>query len=96
MVRRVISREQLMAKLNKAYPENDFHMSEDRYDGSEGMIYCGEDVPTDRKGYPLYNYWAENYEYYDLGVANHFINFLLRNGWYFEWINSAEGFIIRI
>ena len=84
-----ISREKLMAKLEKAY-SNMFLRTTEEFDGSEGGIWtCGEGDLLDRSGLPLFDYWSENHDLYDLGVRIHFVEFLERQGWYAEWHDAG-------
>lgn len=87
----MITRERLIAKLQKAYPKMSLRTTEE-FDGSEGGIWTsGEDGITDRVGLPLFDYYAEDYEerLYELGVRKHLVNFLERNGWYAEWHDAG-------
>lgn len=93
-----ITRERLIAKLEKAYPEMMLRDSE-LFDGRKGAIWTsGEEPPLDRTGMPIFDYWAEDIEekYYTFGVRNHLFNFLERNGWYAEWYDAGTIFIYEI
>lgn len=76
---------QLINKLMKAYPTLD--ITEDSVDK---ITIKAEESPEDRDGYSIFNYWVEDYKenYYIFGVRKHLHNFLERNGWYAEWVNS--------
>ena len=77
-----ITREKLIAKLERAYP-NMFLRTTEEFDGSEGGIWTsGEESPEDRQGLELFDYYSENHDLYDLGVRKLFVNFLERQGWY--------------
>lgn len=83
----VTTREKLMAKLEKAYP-NMFLRTTEEFSGSEGGIWTsGEESPEDKAGLPLFDYYTIDNEekYYIFGVRVHLHNFLERNGWYGEW-----------
>ncbi len=83
-----ITREKLIAKLKKAYP-NMFLKTTEEFDGSEGGIWTsGEESPDDRTGLPLFDYYAES-ESYEFGVRTHFVNFLERQGWFAEWHDAG-------
>jgi len=93
-----ITRERLIAKLEKAYP-NMFLRPTEEFNGSEGGIWTsGEDSPEDRSGLPLFNYWTTDMkeDYYIFGVRVHFHNFLERNGWYAEWHDAGTMMIWEI
>lgn len=89
------TREQLMGKLLKSYPDMILHTTEE-FNGSKGGIWTSaEDCPLDRNEMPLFDYYAEG-SYYELGVALHFYNFLERNGWYAEWYDCGTMMIYLI
>lgn len=94
---RTLTQKQMFNKLERAYADQygnvPFVLSED-WNGEEGAIKF-HDAPEDRSGMPLFDYWVEDYEErnYTMGQRNHFYNFLTRNGWWFEWINSQEAMI---
>jgi hypothetical protein len=88
---RVLSREELIAKLTKAYPEMNCMLTEDFYSdsGNEGGIWlCGEDSILDRRGKELFSYYNDGSQY-KFGVVNHLVNFLDRNGWFAEWYDAG-------
>ena len=86
---RVISRDQMIAKLKKAYPSL-FISTTEEFNGSEGGIWLsGEDGTTDRNGNVLFNYWSEDHTNRTFGVINHLNNFVERNGWFFEWNDAG-------
>jgi hypothetical protein len=92
---RVITRERLMAKLEKAYP-NMFLSTTEEFNGRKGGIWTsGEDSPLDKKGLPLFDYWAMGTSY-SLGVRPHFANFLERNGWFAEWNDAGTIMLWKI
>lgn len=83
-----ISREKLIAKLKRAYP-NMFLRTTEEFDGCEGGIWTsGEESPEDKSGLPLFSYYAEGCSY-ELGVRTHFVTFLERQGWYAEWHDAG-------
>jgi hypothetical protein len=84
-----LTREQLIQKLQKSYPEMQCRLTED-FNGVEGGVWLsGESGIEDRKGMPLFNYYAQDSHNsrpsYIFGVRYHLHNFLERNGWYAEW-----------
>ena len=97
---RTISRERLMQKLEKAYPEIWMRQSEE-FDGIGGRIWTvSESCPTDKEGLPIFSneskYTDFKEEFYTMGVRNHLRNFLERNGWYVEWYDSATLMIAPV
>lgn len=93
-----ISREKLIAKLEKAYPDM-FLRTTEEFSGSKGGIWTsGEEPPEDKDGLPLFDYWAEDYQekYYVFGVRVHLHNFLKRNGWYGEWHDAGTMMLWKI
>ena len=87
----VLTREQLIQKLQRSYPEMEIRLTED-FDGTEGGIWLsGESGVEDRNGMVLFNYYSQdthqdrNRPSYIFGVRYHLHNFLERNGWYAEW-----------
>lgn len=94
---RVLSREKLMAKLQKAYPTM-FLRTTEEFNGSEGGIWTsGESGLCDKKGMELFNYYSEDYREvsYVLGVRKHLYEFLERNGWYCEWYDAGTIMIYQ-
>ena len=84
---KVLTRDQLIAKLEKAYPEMNCMLTED-FDGSKGGIWLsGEDGLTDKTGKELFKYYSQDSsgKSYIMGVRIHLHNFLKRNGWYGAW-----------
>ena len=89
MSNRVLSREQLISRLEKAYPEMKCMLTED-FNGSEGGIWLSaEDGICDRNGRLLFNYWTSDFKNYELGVVSHLERFVQRNGWFFEWNDAG-------
>ena len=84
-----MKRETVMAKLEAKYPTL-FIKTTEEFDGSEGGIWmCGEDCDvTDRKGMPIFNYYAETSSYH-FGVIYHLDRWANRNGWMFEWYDPG-------
>jgi hypothetical protein len=87
---RVISRESMINKLERAYPEMKCMLTED-FNGSEGGIWLSaEDGITDRNGSLLFDYWAgDEGGKRQLGVIAHLERFANRNGWFFEWNDAG-------
>tara|TARA_R110002074_G_scaffold45138_6_gene117193 strand:+ start:1617 stop:7373 length:5757 start_codon:yes stop_codon:yes gene_type:complete len=85
---RVMSIERLAQKLERAYP--DIRMRE-----NEDSISVFEDFPTDRRGDNIADYYSES-EDRVFGMANHFDNFLKRNGYWAEWVNPEHFKIYKL
>lgn len=90
-INKVISREKLIQKLEKAYPTMMLRDTED-FDGEKGGIWTsGEDAPLDKTNMPLFDYWNEDYsgKKYIFGVRVHLHDFLERNGWFAQWHDAG-------
>lgn len=85
---RVMSIERLAQKLERAYP--DIRMRE-----NEDSISVFEDFPTDRRGDSIADYYSESQDRV-FGMANHFDNFLKRNGYWAEWVNPEHFKIYKL
>jgi hypothetical protein len=95
MSNRVISRETLIQKLQKAYPQMNCKLTED-FNGDEGGVWLsGEDGIEDRNGLPIFDYYAES-NLYVFGVIDHLHNFADRNGWLFEWYDCGTMMVWKI
>lgn len=81
------SREKLMEVLEKKYPKM-FMRTTEEFNGSQGGIWSsGEDGLSAKDGFPLFEYYAEDYQEkrYILGVHKEIYNLLEEHGWYAEW-----------
>ena len=87
---RVLTRERLMAKLERAYPNTHIVLSE-YHDGGEGGIYIATDGEefVGKDGLPIHDYYAYTNSRYEFGIANHFKNFIERQGWSVETYDPA-------
>ena len=95
MEMKTLSRNRLMTKLEKAYPDMMLNTTEE-FDGRKGGIWTGaEPGPEDKSGMPLFDYYNEDYkeEFYIFGVRKHFHDFLDRNGWWCEWYDAGTMMI---
>jgi hypothetical protein len=88
MTKSQITTDKLISKLTKAYPTID--IKEIGFGSVEKVIINAEESPEDRDGLQIFSYYTEDYSetYYIFGVRKHLHNFLERNGWYAEWVNS--------
>ena len=78
------TREQMMELLKAKYP-NMFLRTTEEFDGcKDGIWTSGEESPSAKDGFPLFNYYAEGNRY-DLGVHTEIYDFLEGHGWYGEW-----------
>lgn len=85
MTTKQVTAKQLASKLTKAYPTIGILKA-----NTDEIVINAEESPEDRDGLDIFSYWAEDYQekYYIFGVRKHLHNFLERNGWYAEWVNS--------
>lgn len=88
---KVLSRESLMAKLQKKYPKMLLRTTEEFDGGTGGIWTSGESGLCDSKGYELFNYYAEDYKEinYIFGVRKTLYEYLEKNGWYCEWHDAG-------
>ena len=85
---RVMSIDRLAQKLQRAYPN--IRMTE-----NDNSISVFEDFPTDRRGDSIADYYSQSGDRV-FGMANHFENFLKRNGYWSEWVNSEHFKIYKL
>lgn len=92
---RKLTREQLINKLKKAYPNMMLRTTEEFNNNKGGIWTSGEESPLDRHGLPLFDYWVvdSSEEKYIFGVRRHFHDFLERNGWFCEWYDAGTMMI---
>lgn len=82
-----------MCLLSKKYPGM-FLRNTEEFNGSEGGIWTsGEDGPTAKDGYSLFNYYSEDYHRYEIGVHKEVYDYLEKLEWYCEW-NDAGTIMI--
>lgn len=84
-----MERTQLMEVLQTKYPKMFLRTTEQFSNEGNGIWTSGEDSPVNAKGLPLFSYYNENYEMYDLGVETEFSRFLDSVGWYCEWYDAG-------
>lgn len=80
-------REELMELLKAKYPKM-FLRTTEEFNGSEGGIWTsGEDGLPAKDEFPLFKYYAEDFneKRYIIGVHKEIYNFLNKHGWYGEW-----------
>ncbi len=88
-----MERNQLIGELQSKYPKMLLRTTEE-FDGTpEGIWTNGEEPPVNKKGLPLFNYYAENNSY-DFGIENNFSQYLDKLGWYCEWYDAGTIFIL--
>lgn len=92
------TKKKLIAKLLKAYPEMNI------FEDGNGWVRDHEDIFSisaedggmyASNGYPLMDYWIEDYKQYTFGVHNEFEEFLEKEGWYSEWVNPGVLAIVK-
>jgi hypothetical protein len=88
MKRNTATRDQMIAKLNEAYPKL-FTKTTEEFDGSQGGIWSsGESGVTAKDNHRLFDYYGEG-KRYDLGVHTEIGKLLEKNGWYAEWYDCG-------
>jgi hypothetical protein len=84
----VATREQMITKLNKAYPTLFIKTTEEFNGGKGGIWSSAESGVTAKDGHRLFNYNAVGKKY-DSGVHKAIGNLLEKNGWYAEWYDCG-------
>jgi len=83
------SRDQVIKLLETKYPRMFLKTSED-FNGAEGGIWTGgEDHLPAKDGHSLFDYYAEDYARYDIGVHKEIGELLEKQGWYAEWYDAG-------
>ena len=78
-----------MCLLSKKYPGM-FLRTTEEFNGSEGGIWTsGEDGPTAKDGYSLFNYYSEDYHRYEIGVHKEIYDYLEKLEWYCQWHDAG-------
>ena len=54
-----------------------------------GVWLSAENGEESKEGWPLFNYWSENYTNYEFGVHNEFREFVEAMGWFCEWHDAG-------
>jgi hypothetical protein len=81
-------RNQMIAKINKAYPGL-FTKTTEEFNGSKGGIWSGsESDATAKDGFSLFDYYADG-KRYELGVHHEIGELLRKNGWFAEWHDAG-------
>jgi hypothetical protein len=84
-----VTRHQLIELLAKMYPKM-FLSTTEEFNGDEGGIWTsGEDAPVNAKGLPIFDYYTERYDNYDIGIESKFSEYLDKLGWYCEWYDPG-------
>ena len=93
---KVLTRDELIEVLKKAYP-NMFLRTTEEFDGHEGGIWSsGEDGIEASDGFALFDYWSENHDRYEIGVHNEIMTLLGDNGWFAEWYDGGTIMFYKI
>jgi len=83
------SRSQVIKLLEKKYPSMSLRTTE-AFDGTKGGIWTsGEDHLPAEDGHSLFDYYAENYSMYTIGVHVEIVELLDEQGWYAEWYDAG-------
>jgi hypothetical protein len=88
----VITRDHMMSKLERAYPNMFMRTTEEFYGEGQnngGIWLCGEGDDCDRNGKQLFDYYSFCDNGYEFGVVTHLSVFLNRNGWRAEWNDAG-------
>ena len=76
------NREEMMQWLSK---HMEFVDTTENFSGSKGGIWLSAENSEVYSGIPMYDYYSENHELYDLGVYTKWEEKLNSMGWYSEW-----------
>jgi len=90
-MKKIATREQMIALLNAKYPKL-FTKTTEEFDGGEGGIWSsGESGLPAKDGHRLFNYYSEDYsgKRYEFGVHQEIRTLLEKNGWYAEWYDAG-------
>ena len=81
-----VSREVLIGIINEKYPNLNLRTTEE-FNGVTGGIWVSgtEDGITSKNGFPLFNYYSENRNTYELGIHKEIGKIFEKNGWIGEW-----------
>lgn len=86
-----ISRDLLMNKLSKEFPEM-FLRTTEEFNRAEGGIWTsGENGLEFPNGDLVFNYWSEDWkgEKYIIGVHKRMYEYLEKHGWYASWYDPG-------
>jgi hypothetical protein len=80
-------REKLLEILEKKYPKMFLRTTEEFNGNSGGIWSSGEDGLLAKDGFPMFEYYAEDYneKRYVFGVHKEIRELLEKNGWFAEW-----------
>jgi hypothetical protein len=88
-----MERTQLIGELQSKYPKM-FLRTTEEFNGDKGGIWTsGEDAPVNAKGLPIFDYYTEMYDKYEIGIESKFSEYLDELGWYCEWYDCGTIFI---
>ena len=81
-----VSRKVLIGILNKKYPKLNLRTTEE-FNGQTGGIWVSgtEDGIEAKDGFPLFDYYSENYNRYEFGIHKEIRQIFEKNGWFGEW-----------
>lgn len=88
-----ISRDKMADILRNKFKIDFISTTEDFYGRAHnddgGIWLSAEDVDTMPDGLPIFSYYSDNYDVYDMGVHVVFQGFLESNGWMAEWHDAG-------
>jgi len=93
-----MNRDELIAELQKRYPNHWFKTTEE-FDGTEGGVWTGgEDCGQLHAGLPIFDYYSQDggSKSYIFGVRTFLHNWLEENGWYCEWYDAGTVMICEL
>ena len=81
----------LIKSLNKKYPKIGIMADGNGWipKSDDSFVISAEDGIMDHRGYDMFNYWTQNYEYYEFGVSTELTEYLEKHGWYCQWVNPG-------
>ena len=89
-------REDVIKAINKVFPKLEMRNTEE-FDGTTNGIWVSgtEDDITASDEFPLFNYWAEDYQEkrYVFGVHKEIREIVEDMGWFFEWQDAGTAMI---
>ena len=81
----------LIAQLKKKYSRIGIMVDGNGWipKSEDAFAVSAENGTLDSRGYDMFNYWTENYEYYEFGISTELVEFLTKHGWYAQWVNPG-------
>ena len=83
------SRSNLMQLLQTKYPKMFLRTTEEFSGEKNGIWSSGETYMEAKDGFPLMDYYSENYKRYTFGVHSELHELLDSHGWFAEWYDPG-------